>query len=79
MLKQPTQQDYKELESGVSYLNGNVYLPLLIVANNNRTLTCLEHQCIVCSAFRLYKSHWSLPNFSERKYVIYIYKTEGQQ
>ena len=39
LLKPPTEQDYKKLGRGISYPNGNVYLPLLIVANNNRNLT----------------------------------------
>ena len=39
LLKPPIEQDYKKLGRGISYLNENIYLPLLIVANNNGTLT----------------------------------------
>ena len=32
LLKPPTELDYKKLGRGISYSNGTVYLPLLIVA-----------------------------------------------
>ena len=38
LLKPPTEHDYKKLRRGTSYPNENVYLPLLIVANDNGTL-----------------------------------------
>ena len=39
LLKPPAEQDYKKIRRGMSYPNGNVYLPQLTVANDNRTLT----------------------------------------
>ena len=39
LLKPPTEQDYKKVGRGISYPNGNVYLPILIVANDNGALT----------------------------------------
>ena len=39
LLKPLTKQDYKKLRKGISYPDGNVYLPLLIVTNDKGTLT----------------------------------------